>query len=75
MEKTPLFYCSSPQVTQMLLDNGAQVDHTDEVSVLFIDNLVYDMMIEHVNYVYIIIIDVKFNIMAYFVERFWLMNS
>ena len=73
MEKTPLFYCSSPQVTQMLLDNGAQVDHTDEVSVLFIDGLVYDMMIEHVNYVYIIIIDVKFNIMAmisYFVERF-----
>ena len=73
MEKTPLFYCSSPQVTQMLLDNGAQVDHTDEVSVLFIDDLVYDMMIEHVNYVYIIIIDVKFNIMAmisYFVERF-----
>ena len=64
MEKTPLFYCSSPQVTQMLLDNGAQVDHTDEVSVLFIDDLVYDMMIEHVNYVYIIIIDVKFNIMA-----------
>ena len=57
----------------MLLDNGAQVDHTDEVSVLFIDDLVYDMMIEHVNYVYIIIIDVKFNIMAmisYFVERF-----